>query len=54
MLAFEQKETKDGQTVYELTFEENGIKFHSFFMETNVETTETKPVENGLKIRIDC
>ena len=53
MLTFEQKETNDGRTVYELTLEEDGIKFHSFFMETNVETTEIKPVKDGLKIRID-
>lgn len=54
MLTFEQKETKDGRTVYELTFEKNGVTYHSFFMETIVETTETKPVKDGLKIRIDC
>ena len=54
MLTFEQKETNDGRTVYELTFEESGVTYHSFFMETNVETTETKSVENGLKIRIGC
>lgn len=54
MLTFEQKETKDGRTVYEMTLEKDGLKFHSFFIETNVDITETKLVENGLKIRIDC
>lgn len=54
MLTFEQKETKDGRIVYELTFEKDGITYHSFFMETIVETTETKSIEDGLKIRIDC